>query len=626
MRRPRHFWTILALMRMPYVNDARIVVKSALATLSSRHRTQFYLAISVTCFLALLDLIGVASIAGIAALGSSAVQGKEYPTFIKNLIDYLGLEGLRVTQLAAILGLLSALFMSAKSIFSLRLNRRILLFLANRENEFVNDFVVRLFKLPYLKITQKSSGEYINILTHSANSLITGTLGYLSFIFVDLSVLLVMTFALFIADPITCFFTLAYFGSLTLISSLLTRRRSRELSQLTVKNNIEIYGTISDAINGYKEAKATDKIGRFVDNIKDNRSQLPKILVEQMQLTLIPKYFMEIGLIVGVIAVAALQFLRSDSSNSVTVLAVFFVASSRITPSLLRIQNSFLLLVQAKTASDPILDAVQTIRIFEKRSTNPDSIKPETPNGFVIELADVSLSYPGKQSPALKGITFKIPEGTSLGIVGRSGSGKTSLVDLILGLLEPTSGRVQVGGVSPHLISSGHEGLFAYVPQTTYIKAASILENVAFGVPLNQISHDRVWEALSRANLKEFVESLDDGLDHKLGERGIFISGGQRQRINIARALYFDPKILILDEATSALDIETEIEINKVINSLQGVTRIVIAHRLTAVQKMDQIAVLDEGNLIEIDSYANLIAKESVFKKLNDIFFNSQPS
>lgn len=609
---------------MPYVNDARMVVKSALATLSSRHRTQFYLAISVTCFLALLDLIGVASIAGIAALGSSAVQGKEYPTFIKNLIGYLGLESLRVTQLAAILGLISALFMSGKSLFTLWLNRRILFFLANREKEFVNDFLTRLFKLPYLKIAQKTSGEYITLLTHSVNSLITGSLGYLSFILVDASVLLVMTLALFLTDPLTCIFTLTYFGLLTSISSTLTRRRSKELSQLTVKNNVELFATISDAINGYKESKATDKLAHFVEDIKTNRSQLPKMQVEQMQLTLIPKYFMEIGLIIGVIAVSALQFLRSDSSNSVTVLAVFFIASSRITPSLLRIQNSFLLLIQAKTASDPLLESLKTIKHFEDRLHSSGNNKgiPKI-DGYGIELQDASIQYPGSRGFALSNITLNVPEGTSLGIIGKSGAGKTTLVDLILGLLEPTSGKVLVGGVSPHLLSSGQEGLYAYVPQAIYIKSASIKENIAFGVPVDEISTARVWEALSKANLKTFVESLDEGINHKLGERGIFISGGQRQRINIARALYFDPKILILDEATSALDIETEVEINQVINSLQGVTRIVIAHRLNSIKKLDQIAVLDKGKLIELDTYVNLVKKEGYFNSMHSLFFGS---
>jgi len=611
-------------MRMPYLNDAINVVRSALANLSPRHRKQYFLATLITCLLAILDLIGIASIAGIAALGSAAVQGRDYPPYIQSLIDFLGLGGLAVTQLAAMLGLLSALFMSAKSIFSLKLNRKILLFLANRENEFVGDLVTRLFKLPYLKITQRSSAEYINIITHSANSLITGTLGYLSFIFVDTSVLIVMTFALFLADPITCLFTLVYFGSLTLISSLLTRRRSKELSRMTVKNNIEVFGTITDAINGYKDAKTADKLDGFVDNIRRNRSQMPKIVVEQMQLTLIPKYFMEIGLILGVIAVSALQFLRDDSSNSVTVLAVFFVASSRITPSLLRIQNSFLLLVQAKTASDPVLETQQMVKLYKPRIRKLLTGEKQTLNGSDIVIRELGLTYPDKKQPALNGVSINVPEGSSLGIVGRSGSGKTSLVDLILGLIEPTQGFITVGGVPPSQLDSGFEGLFAYVPQTTYIKSASIKENVAFGIPLENIDETRVWEAIERANLKDFVNSLDDGLNHQLGERGIFISGGQRQRINIARALYFQPKILVLDEATSALDIETEVEINRVINNLKGVTRIVIAHRLTAVQKLDQIAVLEEGNLVELDSYANLMKREeSIFKRLNETFFNS---
>lgn len=415
-----------------------------------------------------------------------------------------------------------------------------------------------------------------------------------------------------------------YFGSLTLISSLLTRRRSRELSRMTIKNNIEVFGTITDAINGYKDAKTADKLDGFVDNIRRNRSQIPKIVVEQMQLTLIPKYFMEIGLILGVIAVSALQFLRDDSSNSVTVLAVFFVASSRITPALLRIQNAFMLLVQAKTASDPVLETQQMVKLYKPRIRKLLTGEKQTLNGSDIVIRELGLTYPDKKQPALNGVSINVPEGSSLGIVGRSGSGKTSLVDLILGLIEPTQGSITVGGVPPSQLDSGFEGLFAYVPQTTYIKSASIKENVAFGIPLENIDETRVWEAIERANLKDFVNSLDDGLNHQLGERGIFISGGQRQRINIARALYFQPKILVLDEATSALDIETEVEINRVINNLKGVTRIVIAHRLTAVQKLDQIAVLEEGNLVELDSYANLMKREeSIFKRLNETFFNS---
>ena len=221
------------------------------------------------------------------------------------------------------------------------------------------------------------------------------------------------------------------------------------------------------------------------------------------------------------------------------------------------------------------------------------------------------------------GVTLRNLQGTSLGIIGRSGSGKTSLVDLILGLIEPSNGRVVVGCVKSHNIGSNHSGLFAYVPQTTYIKNASILENVAFGIPFDKISVDDVWLALERASLKTFVSSLDEGLNFKLGERGIKLSGGQRQRINIARALYHKPKILILDEATSSLDIETEININNLIASLTDITRIVIAHNLTAVAKVDKIAVLEDGRLIQFDSYENLRQNKGRFQELRDLYFDS---
>lgn len=174
--------------------------------------------------------------------------------------------------------------------------------------------------------------------------------------------------------------------------------------------------------------------------------QLPRIVVEQIQLTLIPKYLMEIGLIIGVICVAGLQFFRTDSSDSITILAVFFLASSRITPSLLRIQNTLLLLIQAKAAADPILETLQTIELFELQEKKRDDGKDDIREGFAINIEEVSFIYPNKKSPALSEISLTVPESSSLGIVGRSGSGKTTLVDIILGLTEPTHGKVRVGG------------------------------------------------------------------------------------------------------------------------------------------------------------------------------------
>lgn len=611
----------LCRMRLPYLREIVSLLRDSLDTLNRTDRRKFFLSICALSMLSVLDLVGVASIAGIAMVGSSAVQGENIPQNVSQYLSYFGLNNLSVTQIAAILGISSAAIMSTKSILSLRLNRRVLNFLAIRETQFANNLIERLFKLPFLKINQKSSGEYINIITHSVNSLVSGALGYLSFIVVDFAVLLVMTIALFSTDPITCLFTLGYFGLLTFISSMLTRKKSKQLSKLQVKTNIEIHSRINDAINGYKEAKSNNRLDKLVLGITENRSTLPYISIQQMQLTLIPKYFLEIGLIVGVILVSAIQFFRTDSTNSVTVLAVFFLASSRITPSLLRLQNTFLLLIQARPAADPCLETLRIIEFFEKKSRKVAPTEVSTPKDFDIKIENISLTYPGKSYPALKDISLDIPSGTSLGIIGRSGSGKTTLVDIILGLISPDSGAVTIGGYPAESIAGTDSGKFAYVPQTTYIKSASIRENIAFGISSNEIDNARVWTVIEQAGLRDFVESLDDGIEHQLGERGIFISGGQRQRINIARALYSNPRVLVLDEATSALDIETEAQINSVINNLHEVTRIVIAHRLTSVRNLDQIALLSSGKLIAIGKYEQLLQNNDEFRKINDAFF-----
>lgn len=610
-------------MHLPYIREVLDLLGSSLRVLSSRDRRKYLTATVALSALAILDLVGVASIAGIAMVGSSAVQGESIPSSVSRYLTFFGLSGLSVTQVAAILGITSAIVMSSKSIISLRLNRRILIFLARRETDFANDLITRLFRLPFLKINQKSSGEYINIVTHSVNSLVTGALGYLSFLIVDSAVLIVMTLALFISDPITCIFTLLYFGLLTFASSLLTRRRSKSLSELQVKTNIEIHSRISDAINGYKEAKASNKLDRLVLGVTENRSRLPYISIEQMQLTLIPKYFLEIGLIVGIILVSAIQFFRTDSTNSVTILAIFFLASSRITPSLLRLQNTFMLLVQAKPAAEPCLETLQTIEFFESKSKTSITYSDPKTNKLDIVVDRISLTYPGKSEAAIKEIMLTIPSGSSLGIIGRSGSGKTTLVDMILGLITPDKGQILIGGVPAHSISGTDTGQFAYVPQGAYIKNASIRENVAFGVPLEEIDDLAVHVALEKAELREFLATLEMGLDHQLGEGGTFISGGQRQRINIARALYASPKILVLDEATSALDVETESEINSVINNLQDVTRIVIAHRLSSVKNLDQIIMLEGGKIIAQGNYKELLASSLEFQKLNESFLSN---
>ena len=212
----------------------------------------------------------------------------------------------------------------------------------------------------------------------------------------------------------------------------------------------------------------------------------------------------------------------------------------------------------------------------------------------------MTFTYPEKEVPVLKNINLSIAHGTSVGIIGVTGAGKTTLVDIILGVLKPQEGMICYGTLDIHEDYAEWQKHIGYIPQNIYLTDESIRKNVALGVPEEEIDDAKVWNALENAQLAEFVRSLEEGLDTVVGERGVRISGGQRQRIGIARALYHDPEILFFDEATSSLDNETEAAVMESIKSLGGdKTMIIVAHRLTTIEHCDHVYKVEENGISE---------------------------
>jgi ABC-type multidrug transport system fused ATPase/permease subunit len=217
------------------------------------------------------------------------------------------------------------------------------------------------------------------------------------------------------------------------------------------------------------------------------------------------------------------------------------------------------------------------------------------------------LRYPGQENLALKNISLVIDEGTSVALVGASGAGKTSLADIILGVIEPDSGEIKISDLAPSIVVTKWPGAIGYVPQDVIIVNGSIRQNVALGFPSESITNDLVMDAINTAQLQEFVDASESGLETQVGERGTKISGGQRQRIGVARALYTKPKLLVLDEATSALDGETEANISNAIQALRGETTIlVIAHRLSTIRNFDQIIYMEDGKIVSKGTFNEL--------------------
>ena len=295
-----------------------------------------------------------------------------------------------------------------------------------------------------------------------------------------------------------------------------------------------------------------------------------------------------------------MQFVLQDATHAVATLAVFLAAGSRIAPAVLRVQQGTLMIRGSLGQAQPTLDLIDELGnspIIE----NVDDTVDTTHKGFDsrISVSNISLTYPGKDAPAISNMTFDFSAGASVAFVGPSGAGKTSIIDILLGVLSPDTGSVLISGLPPLQAVAKWPGAVSYVPQDVVIAAGTIRENVALGYPPEAATNELVMSALKVAHLDKFIAELPLGVDTQVGERGAKISGGQRQRLGIARAMFTRPHLLVLDEATSSLDAETEESISEAIHDLRGSTTVVmIAHRLSTVRNADIVVYLKEGKIM----------------------------
>lgn len=286
-------------------------------------------------------------------------------------------------------------------------------------------------------------------------------------------------------------------------------------------------------------------------------------------------------------------------------LSVFALAAMRLLPSANRINNYTTSISYFEpflwNVSEHLQSEINDKNVeYDESAYRVKKVVEKLPVNREIELKNITYKYPNTDRYIFKHADLKIPIGSAVGIVGTSGSGKTTMVDVLLGLLKLEEGTITADGVDVLTDYEGWLKNIGYIPQTIFMIDDTIRKNVAFGIPEEDIDDEKVWAALKEAQLDEYVKSLPDGLDTGIGERGIRISGGQRQRIGIARALFEDPEVLVLDEATSALDGDTEAAIMDSINRLHGrKTLIIIAHRLTTIEKCDMVFRVEDGNIVK---------------------------
>jgi ABC-type multidrug transport system fused ATPase/permease subunit len=372
---------------------------------------------------------------------------------------------------------------------------------------------------------------------------------------------------------------------------------------------IQSIEAVQEALRTYREVTVSNRRPLYARRFQDLRWQAASVQSDLSFMGMLPKYIFEAGLVVGGGLLAVSQLILKDATGAVATIAIFLVAGARVVPSILRLQGALLTVKSASGAAKPTLDLDAELR---ESIENPEETSLEVPldnealremlnqnhDGFdpVVRISGVSVTFPGSGKPALVDVSLNTTAGKSLALVGPTGAGKSTLADVILGVLVPDVGSVSVSGMTPSEAVSRWPGAIGYVPQEVAMANGSIRQNVALGLPEGAIDDDRVWEALDRAHLSEYLRSSREGLETRIGEHGIKLSGGQRQRLGMARALYTRPKLLVMDEATSALDAETEQAIVDTLMGLEGsVTTITIAHRLATIRHCDEVLYLDSG-------------------------------
>ena len=547
-------------------------------------------------FLSLMDLMGVL-IVGVIATIVIQTTGTTTPTTRLAFLDKYGWGALDPKNQALYLGLLAVGLLVGRTLASIFLTRRVLFFLSNRGSKISSSLVSRLLNQSMLRIQQTTSQEIIFNVTAGVEAITLKILATAVSMVADFSLLLIMIIGLIFIDPAVAISTVGLFSMLAIVLYKLMSVRASNLGFMSSLLEIQSGEKIYEAFNSYRETVVKDRRHFYATQIGNLRAKLANVAAEVNFLPYVSKYVIELLVIVGAILLAGIQFMLFDLGHAAETLSVFLVAGTRIAPAVLRLQQGALLI---KGNTGRAIPALNLIDEFKLEAPPSDSLEVSNFDyaGFQarFELNNISFTYPGSNTPAIKHANIQVTEGQSNAIVEGSGAGKTTLIDMLLGLIAPDEGSVQLSGMQPSEAFVKWPGAVAYVPQDVVISNGTIRENICLGFPVSLATDELIYSALRAAQLENFVRSMPDGLETSTGERGVKLSGGQRQRIGIARAMFTRPKLLVLDEATSSLDSETEAALSEAIQSFRGsITVVMIAHRLSTVRNADLVIYLENG-------------------------------
>ncbi len=583
-------------------------VGRSLKILSRRERSRVFLVAAIQIFLSLLDLAGVLIVGLLGSLAVTGVANSTRGDRVGQVLGFLKLQNETLQTQVSVLGLIAAAILIFKTFASLYFTRRTLYFLSRRSAHLSANLITKLLGQSLLKIQERSMQQTVYALTDGVSTITVGVIGTLVYLVSDLSLLIIMSIGLFVVDTTIAVSTLIIFSLIGFLLYKVMHLRVRMLGNRQAELSIESAEKLIEVLSSYRELVVRNRRYFYAKKFGDVKHELSNIMAENTFRQNISKYVIEMTIVFGAVVISAIQFNTQPASRAVAVLAIFLAASTRIGPAVLRVQAGLLQIKASIGTAAPTLELIESLGKEDLIEIVSDDVEDKH-SGFVssIRLENVSFTYPENQSETIRNVSLLIKPGDVVAIVGPSGAGKTTLVDLILGVLSPNSGHVLISDLKPLEAIKKWPGAMSYVPQDVVITNSTFRENVTMGYPESESHESLVQNALKVSHLKKFVDTLPKGELTRVGDRGTAISGGQRQRLGIARAMFSKPALLILDEATSALDGETEANINDSIQEMKGeVTVVMIAHRLSTVRNADQIVYMESGEIKAVGTFLEL--------------------
>jgi len=568
--------------------------------LSRTDRIKLSIATALQIFMNLLDLLGIIAIGLLGALSVTGLQSSNPGDGVSASLKILHIQNQTFQNQAVILGICAVLLLISRTVLSIVFTRRVLFFLSRRGAKISTEMIARLLSQPLSIIQMRTTQETLYAVTNGVERITIQVLATAVVIVADIALLIMMMVGLLIVDLVTAISSFAVFSIIGFFLYRFMHVRAGNLGHENRTLNIKSNEKIVEVFAAYRESVVRNRRDFYGREIGRLRYALAGTSADLGFLPYVSKYVIETSIVVAAVLIGGVQFFLQDASNAIATLVIFLAAGARLAPAVLRLQQGMITISSGLGLAAPTLDLIEELG-STPISENLDDEVDVIHEGFKAEIfmQNITLTYPNRNKPAIADISLMVPIGSSIAFVGPSGAGKTTLIDILLGVLAPSSGSVLVSGMPPLIAVSKWPGAVSYVPQDVVIASGTIRENVALGYPLEKATDELILSALKVAHLDKFVANLPQGIETQVGERGAKISGGQRQRLGIARAMFTRPHLLVLDEATSSLDAETEANISEAIHGLRGLTTVVIiAHRLSTVRSADQVVYLSDGNAV----------------------------